>query len=68
MFFVLLLLLALDAEEVCEVGKVFLQNEAEALGVQARAREVTVVGLVIDLDGDAATHGINRKEKRDVSK
>lgn len=54
MLFILLLLLALDAEEVCEVGKVFLQNEAEALGVQARAREVTVVGLVIDLDGEVS--------------
>ena len=48
------LLSLLRGEEVAEAVEVFLHDDAEALGVERRLGEVTVVGLIIDLEGEVA--------------
>ena len=62
MFFVLLLL-ALGVEEVVPAAEVFLHDDTDALGVERGAGEVSVVGLVVDLEGEVA---VREEEVTDV--
>ena len=54
LFLTLFLLARLRGEEVAEAVEVLLHDDAEALGVERRLGEVTIVGLVIDLQGEVA--------------
>lgn len=54
LFIAFLLFPLLGGEEVAETVEVFLHDDAEALGVEGRLGEVTVVGLVVDLQGKVA--------------
>ena len=44
-------------EEVADAVEVAFHDESDALGVERRAGEVAVVGLVIDLEGEVAVRG-----------
>ena len=54
LFIAFLLFPLLGGEEVAETVEVFLHDDAETLGVERRLGEVTVVGLVVDLQGKVA--------------
>ena len=49
LFFAFLLFPLLGGKEVAETVEVFLHDDAEALGVERRLGEVTVVGHVVHL-------------------
>ena len=52
--FFFLFALFLDSKEVSQAGEVFFHDESHALSVEAVACEVSVVGLVVDMDGEVA--------------
>ena len=54
LFLVFVLALLLDREEVAKSVEVFLHDETDALGVERRLGEITVVGLVVHLQGQVA--------------
>lgn len=43
-----------ECEELTKAAKVFLQYKTNALGVERVAREIAVVGLVVDMHAEVA--------------